>query len=364
MNRLRRWEHGSDFNWPFFYPSQEALPPVSWEKCGQYYGSGRDALRALLLYGKKTRGWRRLWIPSYFCQDVITSILLTGITVKNYNDGPELTEPDISHISWQKGDVLMVVNYFGLRIKPSLSAKMPGKVELIEDHTHDPFSGWARESLANWCFASLRKTLPLGSGGILWSPARLPLPPASSVSLERHVASLEKNAAMLLKTLYLEGYPVEKDVFRRLQLSGEDHIASGAVSGMPEWEKILIAMFPADLWRKQRHLNYLKFLKALKGTSWLRVLKPGPGTDACPFMCILKFDIKERRDFICEHLISARIYPAILWPLEGVNLPGVRAEEKDFSRRMLAIHCDMRYSEDDMEKVASLIKQAGTDYDA
>jgi hypothetical protein len=254
---------------------------------------------------------------------------------------------------------VLVVNYFGLRQGLSIKEKMPIGIELIEDHTHDPWSRWARESRADWGFSSLRKTLPLGCGGVLWSPAGHSVPSEASVSAERHVAALEKLAAMMLKKQYLKGFPAEKEVFLRLQDSGEKNIARGKVSGMPEWAKVLMPMFPVESWRKKRFQNYLKIRRALKDVQWLEVLRPQTNGDGCPFACILKFDTRERRDLVLKRLAGKCVYAAVLWPLEESRLPGVRAEDRDFSRRMLAVHCDMRYSGSDMDRVASLIRRAG-----
>jgi len=79
----------------------------------------------------KNRGWRRIWIPSYFCQDVVSSILSTGIKAKVYYDSPELAVPNINLIRWQRGDVLLLINYFGLRGKPYVREKIPSEVEVI-----------------------------------------------------------------------------------------------------------------------------------------------------------------------------------------------------------------------------------------
>jgi len=114
-------------------------------------------------------------------------------------------------------------------------------------------------------------------------------------------------------------------------------------------------MFPVDSWRKRRYLNYKTMIEALENEPRVSVLKPYTNTDPCPFMCILKFDNKELRDYVLKNLIFERIYPAILWPLEDSILPGVKSDDRDFSRRMLGIHCDMRYSKNDMEKVANYI---------
>jgi hypothetical protein len=68
------------------------------------------------------------------------------------------------------------MNYFGLRTPPDL--ELPEGVEVLEDHSHDPVSAWAEQSSADFCLASLRKTLPINDGGALWSPVGHRLPPA------------------------------------------------------------------------------------------------------------------------------------------------------------------------------------------
>ena len=164
---------------------------------------------------------------------------------------------------------------------------------------------------------------------------------------------------MQLKKLYLEGYPVEHETFEKLFASGEDDIASGTISGMSEWSKALLDSFPLLQWREQRRENHLTLSEALSSISWVRVLQRQSFTDACPFSGILLFDSHERREWIRERLIKARVYPAVLWTLDKPCLLGIPDEALVFSRRMLSIHCDMRYTGNDMRHIAKLIESIG-----
>ncbi|MCK4783073.1 MAG: hypothetical protein KAV87_04930 [Desulfobacteraceae bacterium] len=215
-----------------------------WDKNGVFWGSGRDAFRALLLHGRAARSWRRLWIPSYFCQEVVLSLMSTGIEVAVYPDNPVEYTNGIDKIEVRPGHVILIVNFFGLRVKKQRPQYECQHVEIIEDHTHDPWSTWAWSSNADWCVVSLRKTLPVSDGGVLWSPVGQRLPPVRDVTAERRTASSYKLAAMLLKKLYLEGAPVSKEAYRRLAHFGEQHIASGEASGMAEWTPALLPTFP------------------------------------------------------------------------------------------------------------------------
>ena len=95
-----------------------------------------------------------------------------------------------------------------------------------------------------------------------------------------------------------------------------------------------------------------------------RIIFPANGilTDVVPHMLqmFLIFDDKETRDFVRKFLVSNRIYPAILWPLEessySMPLPG--PGHVDLSRRVLSLHCDMRYNEADMNRVIEALTLA------
>lgn len=356
-----RWEHGSEFHWfPYAYEEVQDMP---WANNGIYYGSGRDAFRSLLLQGLDTRGWKRLWAPGYFCQEVVESFLSTGIDVAVYPDGPMDATLRGEAIDIRPGDVLLVVNFFGLRTEQAIANIDTTGIDIIEDHSHDPWSTWARRSKADWCIASLRKTLPIPDGGVLWSPAAHRMPPEMPVSNEHRLASLEKFAAMLLKSVYLEGYPVEKGMLRRLALSGDSHIGFGKeISGMPEWTKTLLRSFPSKKWREQRYRNYQVLVKSLDGIPWLDTLPVPTDSDACPYSGILIFDLPERRTYIRQRLIDSNIYPSILWSLDKPSVKGIQRGYIELSRRILSISCDMRWTEQEMEYVASYVHKFGESF--
>ena len=119
-------------------------------------GSGRDAIRLLLDHGIENRGWLRLWIPGYFCQGVVETIQLSGITVMVYNNNPLADDQVWDNLPFEKGDVILVVNFFGLCSQPDYTSIDRQHVEIIEDHTHDPVC-LAWNSQADWAIASLRK---------------------------------------------------------------------------------------------------------------------------------------------------------------------------------------------------------------
>lgn len=345
-----RWEHGSELHrlegGP--EPATQHAPWVS----GLLLGSGRDALRAVVRHGRAARGWRRLWIPAYLCQEVVGAIADEGLPLAVYADLP--AEPLVLPKALP-GDVVLVVNTFGLRTGPS--PQVPVGVELLEDHTHDPWSEWAFQSQAAFAVASLRKTLPVPEGGVLWSPSGQGLPVAPEVSAVRARAARAKREAMDLKARFLAGAAVDKEEFRQLAIAGEAKIAEGEVSAMTAETRALLPTFPWSAWRERRRRNFRWLAERLARHAWLRVLRP-LSEECVPFSVVIVVDTAELRERVRAKLIERRVYPAVLWPLEASVLP-VPPEAIDLSRRVLSLHCDMRYGEEDLRRVAAIVEEAG-----
>lgn len=358
--KTENWEQGSDFHWMNYQKDISKIQP--WTNDCIWGGSGRDLFRLLLKHGIHTYDWRRLWIPAYFCNEVTCAILETGIDVAAYPYGPADSGSPLEKIDFLPHDVLLVVNYFGISKRKKYRNDQRKIITIIEDHTHDPWSHWSYKSNADWCIASLRKALPLPDGGVLWSPLHNQLPSAMSVTNKRKNASLKKIAGMTLKTLYMNGHDIEKNIFRQLLISGEQEIASGNVSGMTDLARKMLSSFPVDLWREKRRINYRCLYNNLSDLSWLSVLGDKNREDSCPFSLVLVFDMEARCNFVREKLIQTGIYPAVLWPLEKTVIDGIPDKYVNLSRRILSIHCDMRYDESDMIYVGKQIRKYGNEY--
>ena len=115
--------------------------------------------------GVRERGWHRCFIPTYFCQEVTATIAETGVEVAAYEDSPLNAAPESVAVIAGSGDLVLLVNYFGLRDVRAYDSVRACGADILEDHTHDPWSSWARSSKAEYCLASLRKTLTVRQCG-------------------------------------------------------------------------------------------------------------------------------------------------------------------------------------------------------
>src|SRR5262245_57756596 len=130
-----RWEYGSDFH----FSGESAVSGGgrgAWsDHPNSLWSSGRDALRALLAWARDQLKVRRVWWPTYLCQDIVSSAVDCGLAFSAYADAPDAQPPDLTSLAWEPGDLLFSIVYFGIREPARLG--IPDHVVVVEDHTHD-----------------------------------------------------------------------------------------------------------------------------------------------------------------------------------------------------------------------------------
>jgi len=319
------------------------------------FATGRDAIRALITTGIRERGWRRWFIPTFFCEEVAACIAATGIEIARYEDSPLLPGPPRLTKKLRQGDALLLVNYFGLRGAGAADTLDYAPADLIEDHTHDPWSQWARGSHGHYCIASLRKTLPIPAAAVVWSPRRLRLPDQAPPTRVRRDAILMKLGAMMIKALYLEGHAVSKETYRALQLSGEEKIAAGDIAGLDALMTRMLTSLPWEPWRRQRRANHAVLAQALREVPGLEVLPPSVDEGSCPFAVVAVFADRALRNSLRTGLFTTGVYSSVLWPISANNQPEL-AEAGRLSERILAFACDFRYNPPDLMQVVALVQ--------
>ena len=347
-------EFGSDFHFLTEYQSQRAhLTDV--HRDAVLMADGRQCIVALI----RQEGWRRIWMPEYFCYEVIDAIKAqTRIETLFYPD--HLLQKDgavVRDIPFQDGDVLLRMNYFGMRGHRSNTGI---HVPVIEDHTHDLLGHWALYSDADWCIASLRKTVPIPEGGMVWSPKGHGLPQNLTNTEENKVIAAKRWQAMEMKSDYLAGRSSEKEAFRKLYVETEEWLGKAEPSLIDERSKEYIQRLDINAWQGAKRRNW-QLLHSLLNTerNGLRVVLPEDGS--CTMLSLVALtESREQRDALRHRLIEQAVYPAILWQVPEKASDGDCKSPTaiDFSHRMLSIHCDGRYTEDEIRQLAAIVNQA------
>src|SRR5690606_5619157 len=160
----------------------------------------------------------------------------------------------------------------------------------------------------------------------------------------------KKLEAMQQKTQYLKGAAVQKFKFRagleRAESDFEKKQTLGEASGAL---KDLIHSVSFEEVRKRRKENIQTLTHLLQNKNNLLSLEVD--TAIFPMGMVFVFESQNKRDIFRQHLIDHNVYPAILWPQQKTK------NAKDFSDRMLLVHCDLRYNSEDLQVIATIINQ-------
>jgi hypothetical protein len=348
MNEMN--DIGGEFHW-LGIPQGPFWP---WPEPKKFFSLGRVIVSQIWQQCLPTQENRCLWLPSYFCPDTARYWQSKGIKTCRYLDHPLIPHPKWDTLLPARGDVVLAVNFFGVRsgIFWGNWQESHPDATLIEDHTHDPFSIWARTSRSDYAFASLRKTLPIPDGTIVWSPRKLALPsePASA----NWTGSALKLAGMLWKTEYLSSQGTGarvKEIFRRFQIEGEEQLKHNPEQEIAPWSYALLEKGYAQSWRQKREQNVRWLITHIPKTEYIKPLFSDWPEGNCPFNLIVIANIPELRDELREYLIVSKIYPPIHWQLaEDADVTAL-----DLSRRIMTIPADHRYNYQDLIRIKTAL---------
>jgi hypothetical protein len=339
---------GSEFHWDDRYLSANAGDRHLLADA-VHFASARSAFLALVPH--VTPEDATLHLPTFMCGD-FSETLATVFSIAWYRDLPSEPAPDLSTLRPAPGDVVLAMNTFGIRGGADWRTWIDEhpEVTVVEDHTHDPFSEWARTSNAGYALASLRKTVPLPDGGVLWSPVgrALPSQPATSERSDRLIA-------MMLKAAYLRGAAVPKEAFRVLQIEGETRLCEGDDAAPSLFTTKVFPLLAVGELRTRRAANVARVVKQLSGIN--AAFAPlfdrwDPG--ATPFNVVLLCRDRETRDAFRRYLIERSVFPAIHWAQDGA----VSSGDEDALRlgeRLLTLPTDFRYDEQDTDRLVAYL---------
>jgi hypothetical protein len=359
----KRWEVGSEFDWlndSVMLSGTHSLLPEDYE----LFSTGSACLLSLEPLLNQNQGHRlRLHIPSFLCMHFVAK-LKTVYDCFWYRDLPTQEYPDFNSLNALPGDLVLAVNFFGVREGKIWQDWLldHDDIILIEDHSHEPFSYLAQQSTAHYAMASLRKTLPIPDGAIIWSPRKMKLPKASS---SRPSAADKRLTAMLLKRAYLSGANISKDTYRQLEIESGVELDDKNNSVVSSFTSNILTCLDISEFRRQRETNVRQFLNfSLTETHphWMPLFTSWQ-EGSVPFNSIIVCQSGEIRDSLRKYLISQNIFPAIHWEQSTKETSSNDPLAIDLANRILTIPTDQRYSFDDVSCVTTKIKTFFKQYD-
>lgn len=348
-------EHGSSIEYD---PLGEFVAPAHHEFMGRdriFFGSGRQALIALARTLLRTTRLRRIVLPDHYCHAtthaLATAVAETGGVVELY----PATFGDPIDIATESSDLVVMNAAFG--VMPDWS--VTGAGTRVLDATHAPdlaIEPESNESPAgfDYVFASLKKLLPVTDGGILRTlRPHVPMPPRPRQDPDHEDGARELEGLLHLKKRYVEGEDVNKADFYpaikelELRLTRRRNPCAMSEVAMRQLRTIDIA---AAVGTARRNVEYVRG-RLHDALSHLRV----PAVqilETKTFVALLCTDAATKQSLV-ERLIGHRIYPATLWPTDGVA--GISIETQDFVDRLVVLNADLRYLIEHMASVSDLV---------
>ena len=300
------------------FPYGEA-PGCAW------VNSGRAAFECLLHSMPRPQ---RVLVPRFVCDTVLEPLLRQKLTIERYPISEQLEPRTPADAS--AGDLLLLVNYFGLNTQAVQAAALRHPGPVVIDATTalycPPLPGIPT-------FYSPRKFGGLCDGGIACAPFPLQLPPDTDTSATRALG-------MLMRT------EMGAEAAADQQQAAEAELCGPARRMSPLTRRLLLA----TNWHaaaERRLANYAELHAALAPINRLQLPATPPAAPMCyPLVC----GIPGLRD----ELIDAGIALPLYWP-EVINSTEATETENILARTLLPLPLDQRYSTTDMQRIVRLI---------
>ncbi|MDG1572726.1 hypothetical protein OZ410_10400 [Robiginitalea sp. M366] len=341
--QLTKRENGSYFHCitPEIQQRLQQQFPVDFPEAYRMFYSGRHALKFLISHIQQQREVLTIWMPEYYCQHVNRWMQHNYPNLAYYPSHPfNPAQPITLPPGIAATDILVVNNYWGVSEMPIFEAGE--RPVIIEDHSHAWLSRQSLHSQADYCFVSLRKSLPIPLGGICWKPGgTLPVDPLEE-DPALYAAWDLMATAMQHKTAYLTGTEqVEKSLYLGQIAEVEEALD---VSHVP------VRMRPGDqdyvrrwmevdvLGIKEQHLAFL-FGHLTPSRHYRIIQRQGHPS----FGLMLLFEDAAAYTSFRSFLIEREIYPSNLWP-----------DNREW-QYFLNLHIDFRYGQQHLEHIAETL---------
>jgi hypothetical protein len=308
-----------------------------------YVQSGRQALRLLseLLWSE---GYRRLVLPGYLCESMITPFESRDWDVHYSPLGDRLRADESSYdeLCLDRPDetVALIAEYFGRDLTEETRTAMARWTDrgaaVIEDRTHNLFDGG--ESGATYTLGSMRKLLPVGDGCFVQGLGGTPRLPGNAVD-----PSTSRWRGMDLMAARPTDPEPARELYRRAEADFDVALEPAAISPR-SFEELSFLDFSAM--RDSRRENFGILFERIDHLAVVNDDLDG-GT---PAFLVLRTAEREK---LQEMLARRGIFCPILWP-RPPQLPVDAPWHDD----VLSVPVDQRYGPQEMEYIAETLNEA------
>ena len=289
----------------------------------------------------------RIWFPAYCCPEMV--LAPDAIDIRFYPVGRSL-QPDSVWLAekLQSGDAVLGIDYFGQSPDAAFRALVTARPDIfwIEDCAQAlaPDAPWG-----DWQIFSPRKLFGVADGGVArcLNPKRaLPAPPPCPA--DQHFSEMQALAPLLWR---LEDQDeMRNETWYAAFKQAEAASATPARDDISALSTRLLRAIDADQVAARRLANARALFDLLPEELWFWQTAPVAPPLGVPILL-------PNRDDIATKLAQQGLFCAVHWR----NQPAPAAEfsqEHALSDHLLTLPCDQRYTPDDMQHVARLLRTA------
>lgn len=306
--------------------------------------SGRHAIKYVIDRILLDQDITTFWIPEYYCQHVAKWLKTNYNNIKTYPVNPLHHNHMINGDEFMgPNDVILVNNFWG--ISQCLFQCTIKQTLVIEDHSHGWLSNSCKQSKADFCIASLRKSVPVPLGGIAWKPNGEKIKdieaPLSNV-FDTIWNNIESSMSMKKEYEFTEFKNESlKNDFLKLVYEAEDAMHHNfELVTVNDSHRTLICDYLKIDYLKLKQKNFKALIASLKNNKAFNIVTK----NTTPFGLTLHFNNFEFMSAFKTYLVKSNIYPSLLWP-DNITNYGY----------FLNIHIDYRYNEIEMQHISNII---------
>jgi len=306
------------------------------------YSSGRAALYQILKFLQREKAVKRILLPDYLCSSVLVPAKSLGLDFEFYpiNDELKLEETTFSK-KYQKGDAVLVINYFGLQDMTDSIAIVRDwdeKAIIIEDDVQAYYEFRKPLGDVDFKFTSLRKTFAVPDGGLVKTQYELPRVEAPNTFGQY------KAAAALLKSMREGNF--NDQIYLEMFENGENLIDGELECGMSRIAEKLYGVLDEEH-VKIRRLNNARYLVEELSKMGITPILSLTENHVPLFIPIYL----ENRDEVRRRMFQNEVFCPVHWPLEGMNVQ----KGKEMAEHGLSLICDQRYGQKEMNELLSFV---------
>ena len=336
---------GGLFGWEFNIRPNDPVVPL-WlqgSECMQLVNA-RSGLCLLAAYLKPAN----IWLPTYLCESIVTSFVTFEGEINYYPVDIALNSVNRNWLdNVKEKDLVVVIDYFGWRADNDLleQIRVTGAY-ILEDASQAILTADVGVGV-DYCLYSPRKFFPVPDGGVLCAKGRASLP---RVTLQQSPNAWWFQAfhAVMLRGEF-DKYGGDRKWFELFQ-SSEAHSPIGMYQMSEFSNRALSTLFDYEAIASVRIRNY-QFLANNLGELAFR---PNLPLGVVP----LGFPVSiPERDRVRQYMFANKIYPAFHWPVPTC-VPSSFTDSRRTAKKLMTLPCDQRYEIADMERMATIIKDA------